>query len=189
MARVACPGVPAVNRKHLTGFHLRPGRLEDLPALAHIEREAAALFPEETLPSGPVAGRGHDPIYASCVTSCLWVAEHLNGEIIGFAAAGVYGRSLHVEEMDVMPAQGRKGVGTALLQHVLRVAWARGHSHVTLTTFAHLAWNAPFYATHGFVRVADFGAYPHLAKVLREEENLGLRQRIAMVRTAPDPLL
>jgi hypothetical protein len=100
---------------------------------------------------------------------------------VGFVAACTRGSCLHLLEMDVLPSRSRQGIGTRLLRHVCQVAERRGHAHVTLTTFAHLPWNAAFYAAHGFAAVSDCDDFPHLAAALRAERDSGLEARIAMV--------
>lgn len=55
----------------------------------------------------------------------------------------------------MLPAHGRRGVGTALVRAV--DDWARS-SHfleITLTTHRDLPWNAPFYARLGFTFVPE----------------------------------
>ena len=60
------------------------------------------------------------------------------------------GARVHLAELDVLPAHGRRGVGTALVRAVDE--WARsGHfTEITLTTYRDVPWNAPFYAGLGF---------------------------------------
>ena len=62
----------------------------------------------------------------------------------------------------------------------------RGHGHLTLRTYAAVPWNAPFYATLGFVESEpDTDA---LRELVALEERLGLDRwgrRIQM--TAPTP--
>ncbi len=51
---------------------------------------------------------------------------------------------------------------------------------MTLTTFASLPWNAPFYERLGFRRLAGAERGGRLAALLRAEERRGLRDRVAM---------
>lgn len=171
----------------MSDFLIKAAIADDLVALARIEMEAAALFPPDVL---PLSARGVLPterLQAAITHACLWVAERAESEVIGFIVATVYGTSLHVEEMDVATAHMRRGVGTQLLKHLLQVASTRGHLHVTLTTFAHVPWNAPFYRKHGFLQVQDLEQYPHLAPALKTEHERGLRHRVAMVTDISGP--
>jgi GNAT superfamily N-acetyltransferase len=166
----------------MNNVQLRPARDTDLPALQQIEREAAALFPPSVLPPNLASTLPLEALQTCLAASELWVADETAFGPVGFIAARSWSTSLHIVEMDVLPRRGRQGIGTRLLQHHCDVARQRGHVHVTLTTFAHIAWNAPFYAHHGFAEVGDFRAFPHLAAALQSERAWGLEGRIGMAR-------
>ena len=166
-------------------YVIEPARAEDIAKLAQVEIAANALF----------AGRGIAGVVANDSTSLeelahahaaglLWVARDPTGEPIGFALLEVVDGQAHLEEIDVHPAHGRRGVGSALLDAV--VAWARGAGHraVTLTTFRDIPWNAPFYERAGFRALAPHELGPGLAAVVRDEAARGLdpAQRVAMRR-------
>jgi GNAT superfamily N-acetyltransferase len=150
--------------------------------LQRIELEAVALFPLNTLPSEFFQPTGLEQLAAGVASSTLWVAEAGSAGVVGFLLARTHGISLHIEEMDVSPAFGQRGIGARLLAHARDIASDRGHRHVTLTTFEHLPWNAPFYMKQGFERVADFAGFPHLAAALRCERERGLEHRVALVK-------
>jgi GNAT superfamily N-acetyltransferase len=168
--------------KSISDRVLRPALDRDLPALQQIEREAAALFPATVLPPHLATPLPREVLQACLAASELWVADEDAFGPIGFIAARTYGPSLHVVEMDVLPGRSRQGTGSRLLQHLCDVARQRGHLHLTLTTFADIPWNAPFYARHGFAEITGFGAFPHLAAALQSERKQGLEGRIAMAR-------
>lgn len=166
----------------MSGVRLRAAVDQDLPVLRSIELEAATLFPASVLPPQLATPLPLEVLQACLAASELWVAGEDGFGLVGFIAARTCGRSLHLVEMDVLPGRGRQGTGTRLLQHLFEVARQRGHLHVTLTTFAHIAWNAPFYARHGYAEVTGFDAWPHLAAALQSERKNGLERRIAMAK-------
>ena len=111
----------------------------------------------------------------------LWVVVEEEDDLpVAFLMAGVLDGCMHIREVDVHPDHGRRGVGSRLLDHVLAVAKQRGFEAVTLMTFEHLAWNAPFYARHGFHVVHADGMGEGPARVLEKERALGMRRRVAM---------
>ena len=65
-----------------------------------------------------------------------WVAIDDLGAVIGFAVAWVLDGEGHLDELAVVPAHGRRGVGRALVDEVLAWTAARGLPSVTLITFA-----------------------------------------------------
>lgn len=100
--------------------------------------------------------------------------------LVGFLAAEVVDQGLHIAEMGVVPSSGRQGIGRALLKAAVEHAGQRGLRGVTLTTFAHIPWNAPFYAKNGFVELAPAHVGPGLAERIERERELGLVDRVAM---------
>jgi GNAT superfamily N-acetyltransferase len=104
----------------------------------------------------------------------LWVA--LAGDVpVGFALVEMLAQDLpHLDEVDVEPSHGRRGLGTALVQAVCEWATATGFSTLTLTTFRDVPWNLPFYARLGFVEVPRDLLRPELALVVSEEAARGL---------------
>ncbi len=166
------------------GYRVRAAQMADCALLPVIERAAAELFrgtglldfsDERHLQGHPLSDftqaveRGH-----------LWVAEGPGG-VIGFALARELGPSLHLDELSVHPAHGRRGLGRALVMEVCREGAARGLLPVTLSTFRSVPWNRPFYERLGF-RVLDEADHQPWHRQLRiaEAGHLDLKQRCIM---------
>lgn len=164
-------------------IRIERARAGDLPKLPGVERAANQLF----VGSGVrlVAGddvTSLDELREAQVAGLLWVARAEDGEPIGFALVGLADGEPHLEELDVDPAFGRRGVGRALLETVLVWASDGGYAGVTLTTFRALPWNEPFYASAGFRRLAPDELGPELAAIVRDETARGLdpAERVVM---------
>ncbi|MBB2920832.1 GNAT family N-acetyltransferase [Cupriavidus alkaliphilus] len=152
----------------------------DLPSLAAIELAAAAMFPDGDLPALlRLVSTPDSALAAAQREQRLWVAER-GGQLAGFALASRNGECGYLDEMDVHPDHGRRGIGRALVGTVQGWARAGGLRSLNLTTFAHLPWNAPFYASMGFRRLEDSELCPLLAEALAAQRAAGLRQRVAM---------
>jgi GNAT superfamily N-acetyltransferase len=89
---------------------------------------------------------------------------------IGFIVIGSLGPDLHVHQLSVDPAHGRRGVGSVLLE----AAVAEAVVPVTLTTFAHVPWNEPWYLARGFERFDSGGWSPELRDLVAGERAAGL---------------
>ena len=76
-------------------------------------------------------------------------------EVIGFAAAAPSGRELHLRELGVARLWQRRRIGATLLEALAIDARNSGFKAIALTTWRDIAWNAPFYAAHGFVEIAN----------------------------------
>ncbi len=155
-----------------------------LRAIPCIEQAAAAMFPEDDLPP-ELRYRVTDKrtLVEAQRQERLWAALDDKKNLVGFALGRVVGRYAHLEEMDVHPDHGRRGIGGQLLSAVTSWAGDGGYPGVTLITFRHLPWNAPFYERHGFVQLNDANNSASLRDLLREEGEAGLepRNRVAML--------
>ena len=116
----------------------------------------------------------------------LWVA--LADDVpVGFAHVEVIEpEAIHLEEIDVDPPHGRRGLGTRLLLRVCEWAADHGYASVTLTTFRDVPWNMPFYARLGFEIVPHAQVSAALHAVVADETRRGLdpTRRVVMQRTS-----
>lgn len=88
---------------------------------------------------------------------------------VGFAQLDVVDGRAHLQQLAVDPMYGRRGLGTALVRACGEWAIRHRFAELTLTTFAHIPFNAPFYARMGF-RVIDDAVLPAGLAVLRRRE-------------------
>ena len=163
---------------------VRLARADELPALERIEREAGARFDDiPALAAVPEVLTPPGALPAALARGQVWVAV-ADGGPVGFAYADLLEDAVHLEELDVLPAWGRKGIGTALVEAVVADARRRGLAAVTLTTFRDVPWNAPYYARLGFRLLAPDELAPGLVALLEHEERRGLPRalRVAMRR-------
>lgn len=164
------------------GYRIELARRDHLRALRRIEREAGRLFvglvPDEVVN----AQSSPEDLEAALDAGRLWVALTVDGEPAGFAMAGVLGASVHLEEVDVHPSHGRRGLGAALVRTVCDWARREGQPAVTLTTYVDIPWNAPFYAQLGFTRMRGEDLDEELLELVREEAERGLepKRRVVM---------
>ncbi|MBN9155944.1 MAG: GNAT family N-acetyltransferase [Microbacterium sp.] len=144
----------------------------DLAELARIEDEADALFTERF---GSALGHGAPPGAARAAERgyVLVVSEAEHGPAVGFVHVLEEDGIAHLEQLSVLPAHARRGHGRELLEAALDEAAERGHTSVTLRTFAEVPWNAPFYASAGFVET-DPPDDPFYRALAAAEHRLGL---------------
>ncbi len=156
-----------------------PEHVELLPA---IERAAATRF-GDSLPESVLSHvMPVDNLMAAQQAGLLWVALEPAGAPVGFAVASIDGQRVHLEELDVLPAHGCKGIGAALLEAVEGYALKSDCVEITLTTFRDVPWNAPFYARVGFEAIPEQELDADLNRRLSDETALGLERsrRVAM---------
>jgi GNAT superfamily N-acetyltransferase len=155
---------------------VRPAEAADLDGLGEIDRRAETLFrvsglalPEVPFPADAL----HD-------AKAIFVAGRPS---VGYVRIDEVDGLAHIEGLAVLPGMMRRGVGSALLEAACAWAGANGYRAVTLTTFAEVSWNAPFYAARGFVPLDEMT--PDLTERRDWERAVGLDgvgRRIVMRR-------
>jgi GNAT superfamily N-acetyltransferase len=158
----------------------RPG---DLPLLPAIELAAATLLAGHAPASVLAETTSQADLEHARQRGQLWVAL-ADGVPVGFAHIEALEPGIaHLEEVDVRPEHGRRGLGTRLVIAACRWAAASGYSWVTLTTFRDVAWNMPFYARLGFEEIPLEELSRALLCVIADETRRGLdRRRRAVMR-------
>jgi len=155
-------------------YRIDRARPEDLALLPAIERAAARLLRGHAPESVLDKATDLDTFADAARHGRLWVA--LDGDApVGFALVEMLADDLpHLAEVDVEPAHGRRGLGTALVRAACEWAGATGFSMLTLTTFRAVPWNLPFYARLGFVEIPRDRLRPELAALVSDEAARGL---------------
>ena len=167
-----------------TTYTITAARQEDLAWLPAIELAAARLLaglaPESVLRETTSL----EALNTARREGHLWVA--LSDDVpVGFAHVEVIERdAVHLEELDVHPDHGRRGLGTTLVLQVCEWAASHGYESVTLTTFRDVPWNMPFYARLGFAVVPPEELSEALRTVVDDETRRGLdpSRRVVMKR-------
>jgi GNAT superfamily N-acetyltransferase len=155
---------------------VRAAARADLAELGEVAQRAETLFRTAgyQLPELPFDTAGLAKAKAVFVAGRPPVAFVRVDEVDGLA---------HIEELAVIPKWMRQGIGSALVERACE--WARAHDYpaITLTTYADVPWNGPYYAKRGFMEVAD--SSPGLRAVRDQERGVGLDavgRRIVMRR-------
>lgn len=136
------------------GYDVRPAQAGDLHLLAEIEGAADQLF-------SSVFGDFHwDPPLDGEVRAAEPGFVLVAGDpAVGFAHVLFLDEAAHLQQLAVHPEAMGRGVGTSLVEAACAAAFERGHRALSLTTYAEVPWNAPFYAARGFSEVTDPAPY------------------------------
>lgn len=159
-----------------TNWHIRPARPDDAQMFRRIENSAGTLF--RTIADLANVAEGEDlPVtrYRELIVRGIcWAAEYETTECVGFLCAEPEDVILHIWEIGVDRQHQRQGIGRQLIGTAIGAARLLGMSAVTLTTFRHVPWNAPFYEQLGFVVLSIEDAGARLRALLRDEVASGL---------------
>jgi len=158
---------------------LKPS-LEHLAKLPDIEKRAASIFSDDDVPPN-IRDSAISPaeLRAGYDAQLLWIAAAKRSPV-GFILLNQRDDSLHIREINVLPEFAQRGIGRRLINKSFAIARQRNISTVTLTTFHHLPWNAPFYTKCGFLIVPDDKLTTSLKRNLATEISAGLSNRVAM---------
>jgi GNAT superfamily N-acetyltransferase len=167
---------------------IRDARAAELPALQDIDVATGQMFRDIGMPEIADYGPWSLPdLEHSRVAGLLWVIPGDAGEPVAFLMGSLVDGCLHVEQLSVDPGSARRGLGRTLLEHAARRAAADGVPALTLTTYAHVPWNAPYYARLGFRILDDAEVTPGLRTIRQREAEIGLDRwpRVCMRRDVP----
>jgi GNAT superfamily N-acetyltransferase len=154
-----------------------------------IELRAGALFSSEDLAPEWASETTALSVYEKAQREArLIVARDAAGRVVGFALLDRVGGIPYLEEVDVEPNFGRRGIGRSLVLASCDWARAQGSDRITLSTFRDVAWNAPFYARLGFDEIPGTDLSIALRRLREKEGREGLdpSKRIMMWRLFSD---
>ena len=165
-------------------YTIAAARPRDLPLLPAIEVAAATLLAGHAPASVLAETTSQSDLEDARQRGRLWVALAADTPV-GFAHVEVLEPGMaHLEEIDVHPEHGRRGLGGRLVIAVCAWAATNGYACVTLTTFRDVPWNMPFYTRLGFEEIPPGELSPALVSVMADETRRGLNpsRRVAMRR-------
>ncbi|MGW1652177.1 GNAT family N-acetyltransferase [Streptomyces atratus] len=169
-------------------MRIRTARRSDLPLLQDIERAAGEPF--RALGMSAIADDDPPPLgllddYRRAGRA--WVAADPDDRPVGYLIADPVDGAAHIEQVSVHPSAARRGLGSTLIDHLTRWAHGRQLGALTLTTFSHVPWNAPYYVRLGFRTLGEAELTDGLRKIRAEEAEHGLDRwpRVCMRREIP----
>lgn len=169
----------------MSAYAITEALAEHIPLLARIELAGASLFSEKDLPAH--ARTETLPLHRlteGLAEGALWTALW-EGAPVGYALMRQEEGTALLAQIDVLPEHGRRGLGKALVSRAAARAAELGYDALYLTTFAHIAWNAPFYAKQGFLVMPEDAAPPLMQRILRQEYEAGFANRVIMRLSLP----
>lgn len=164
---------------------LRPARVEDLPRLRETERSAGAVFRDMDMSAvADDEPPSIEALQAYMQGGRAWVATDVADHPVAYVLVDVVDGAGHIEQVSAHPGHAGQRLGRALIE--IAATWAAQNdlAALTLTTFADVPWNGPYYARLGFRVLAPDQIGDGLRRVREHEAALGLDRwpRVAMYR-------
>lgn len=164
---------------------IRKAHVDDVALLPDIERAAGTAFRD--IGMAGVADDEPPPMnqllnYQGAGRA--WVAGDELNRPVAYILVDIVDGCAHIEQVSVRPEYARQGLGRDLIDAA--AAWAQQNElrALTLTTFADVPWNAPYYARLGFSTIPDNQLSAGLRSIRDHEAAIGLDAwpRVAMQR-------
>lgn len=129
---------------------IRAAVADDAQAITMIETRADALLTDILgAPDWPPAGDALERLGGPGFV--FLVEDPAESFPVGFVHVLEVDGHAHLEQVSVLPAYERRGIGRQLVDAALSEARERGYTRISLRTYAEIPWNAPFYASCGFM--------------------------------------
>ncbi|MET0794579.1 MAG: GNAT family N-acetyltransferase, partial [Polyangiaceae bacterium] len=162
--------------QQIDAYPIRRALALDIPRLREIEDAAGTLFSGLRLIDEALdASFPLEKLSELVARGQVWVVCATGDLPVGMVIASLEDSAVYLEEIDVLPTYGRRGLGARLLESVCTWARAQGHSAVTLSTFREVPWNGPFYRKHGFRDLEPKEWTPRMHAIREQEALHGLR--------------
>lgn len=163
----------------------RLARADELETLRSIEVAAGRAFAEIAM--AEIAADDPPPVEDLAVfqrDDRAWVHVDEADRPVAYLIAELVDGAAHIEQVSVDPEVAGRGIGRGLIDHMADWAIERGCRALTLTTFAEVPWNAPYYQRLGFRVLAEDDLGPGLRRIRADEAEHGLDRwpRVAMIR-------
>ncbi len=134
-------------------IRIRLGSTDEIHKVAPLEQAAAEAFRE----IGMAAVADEPPIAESLLMQAaeerrFWVAVEY-GVLKAYLLGDFLPKSLHIEQVTVHPDASRRGLGALMIESVSADPRSKERGLITLTSFANVPWNAPYYERIGFVEI------------------------------------
>lgn len=169
-------------------IRIRLASADEIHKVAPLERAAAEVF--RTIGMDAVADDA--PISESVLLQAveeqrLWFAVEY-GVLKAYLLGEFLPQSLHIEQVTVHPDASRRGLGALMIESVSADPRSKERGLLTLTSFANVPWNAPYYERIGFLDIAESDWPDGVAEKVAAEQAKGIAAwpRVVMQRVIPE---
>ena len=154
--------------------HLRPATFADIVSIQRVGIEADSRYLDSAHPECADGTTIPTDAAERAVESQRLVVACLNDAICGWALVGKLGKELCLGQISVSSDHGNRGIGSRLLQHIIKLARESGAPSIILNTQRDVPWCMPWYTKHGFRALEPIEMSAALMDVQREQAAAGL---------------
>lgn len=169
-------------------IRIRLASADEIHKVAPLERAAAEVF--RTIGMDAVADDA--PITETTLLQAveeqrLWFAVEY-GVLKAYLLGDFLPQSLHIDQVTVHPDASRRGLGALMIESVSADPRSKERGLLTLTSFANVPWNAPYYERIGFLDIAESDWPEGVAEKVAAEQGTDMAAwpRVVMQRIIPE---
>lgn len=169
-------------------IRIRLGSTDEIHKIAPLEQAAAEAFREigmDAIADDPPMPEAE--LIEAAEEQRLWVAVEY-GVLKAYLVGDFLPQSLHIDQVTVHPDASRRGLGALMIESVSADPRSKERGFITLTSFANVPWNAPYYERIGFIDIAESDWPEGVAEKVAAEQEKGLAAwpRVVMQREIPE---
>lgn len=169
-------------------IRIRLASEDEIHKVAPLERAAGELF--RTIGMDAIADDvpiSESELMLAVQEQRLWFAVEY-GVLKAYLLGDFLPQSLHIDQVTVHPDASRRGLGALMIESVSADPRAKERGLITLTSFANVPWNAPYYERIGFVDIAEEDWPEGIAEKVAAEQGTGVAAwpRVVMQRVIPE---
>lgn len=169
-------------------IRIRLASADEIHKVAPLERAAAEVF--RTIGMDAVADDA--PITETTLLQAveeqrLWFAVEY-GVLKAYLLGDFLPQSLHIDQVTVHPDASRRGLGALMIESVSADPRSKERGLLTLTSFANVPWNAPYYERIGFLDIAESDWPEGVSEKVAAEQGTDMAAwpRVVMQRIIPE---
>jgi len=162
----------------------RIATLSDIDAILGIKSAARQQYRTIGLVLPPTGAEARELLRRHIAEGRTWVSL-VEAEIAAYLIVERLEESLHIEQVTVHPRYAGQRIGASMINLAFELAARQKLQKVTLTTFADVPWNGPYYQRLGFTIIPEERLTLRLKELLQAEKDsnrTGLA-RVAMTRS------
>ena len=170
-------------------IRIRLASADEIHKIEPLEQAAAEMFREigmtEVAEDAPIPEK---ELLQAVEDQRLWVAVEY-GVLKAYLLGTFLPQSLHIDQVTVHPDAARRGLGALMIESVSADPRAKKLGLMTLTSFANVPWNAPYYERIGFLDIAESDWPEGVAEKVAVDQahDLGNYPRVVMQRVIKNP--
>lgn len=169
-------------------IRIRLASADEIHKVAPLEHAAAEMYREIGMDAiADDAPPAESELLQAVEEQRLWFAVEY-GVLKAYLLGDYLPQSLHIDQVTVHPDASRRGLGALMIESVSADPRSKERGLITLTSFANVPWNAPYYERIGFIDIPESEWPEGVAEKVAAERGTDLAAwpRVVMQRVIPE---